>query len=156
MLPFDAAYKLIVSGLLLIMAGVVASFFVGLAIRHQWPAQIPPDLRFERELSSALKLCRIAELLVERFSDFNNDDVVCLGLVRSNAARVLFHAGPKNTGHNRNLHRPDYVLHVERLSQGRVKLRLGTNKPYSYLRIRRAEVDALKRTLHDAFDAVDL
>ncbi len=142
--------KLVVAALLFLAIGGVAWFFLGMWIRAKWPAQIPLELRFESELASDLKLRAIAEKLAERFKEFNSERVVCLGPVRGKAARVLFHAGPKNVGRNRNIHRNDYVLHVERLSKSTDKLRLETNKPYSYYTIDRTEVEALNKALDAA------
>ena len=145
------AVKLVVLSLVVVAVGSVAWVLLGMWVKTRWPARIPDDLRFERELASDLKLRAIAELLAERFKDYEGRDVVCLGPVRGKAARVLFHAGRKNPGRNRNIHRNDYVLHVERLGKARVKLRLDTNQPYSYFRIERREVEALKRALDGAY-----
>lgn len=143
--------KFIVAAIILFVVGGVGWFFLGMWIKAKWPAQIPEELQFATELTSDLKLREVAENLAERFNDFNSDEVVCLGPVRGTAARVLFHAGPKNAGRNKNIHRNDYVLYVERLGTDRVRLRLDTNKSYSYYRINRREVEALNKALSAAF-----
>lgn len=150
----EHAVKFAVAALLLLLIGGGAWFFLGMWIKGRWPAQIPRELQFERELASDLKLRAIAEELAERFRHFNRDEVVCLGPVRGAAARVLFHAGPKNVGRNKNIYRNDYLLLVERLSTRKVKLRLDTNKPYSYFRIRRSEVESLGEALDAAYGGV--
>ncbi len=142
----------------LVVLGVLACIVFGVLylvlshwIQRRWPVQLPADAQFEHELTSDLKLRAIAEALPERFRDFNNHEVRCLGVVAGNAARVLFHAGPPNKGHNRNVYRHDYVLHVIRLTRRRVLLRRDINQPYSYLRLRRNEIEPLRHALLGAY-----
>lgn len=151
----EALLKIAVFTLLAATGGTIAWLVLSYQIRSRWPAKIPRDLQFEHELETTLKLRTLAERLPEYFKDFNSDDVVCLGPVRGNAARVLFHSGPKMTRPNHEIHRRDYILHVERLSKKRVRLRLDTNRPYSYFRIRRSEVEPLRSALEGAFGALE-
>jgi hypothetical protein len=148
--------KSIVAAFLLAGIAIVAGLALHLLVRLRWPARIPPDLRFTHEVMSTKHLRVIAGSLAARFVGPTPDNVVCLGPVRGNAARVLFHSGANNTGKNRNIHRPDYILHIKRLSKERVALELdtNTNRPYSYLRIRRAEVEPLTRALLEQFGSV--
>ena len=143
--------KFVFASLIFLGLGAVAWFFIGMWIKEKWPARIPDELRFEHDISSDLKLRAIAERLAEQCKDFNSEEVVCLGAVRGTAARVLFHAGPKNRGRNKSIHRNDYILHVQRLSKTRVRLRLDINTPYSYFRINRNEVEALVRALEKRY-----
>jgi hypothetical protein len=66
-----------------------------------------------------------------------------------------FRARPSNRGRNRNIHRPDYLLQVRRVTKQRVSIVLETNKPYSYLRIRRSEVEPLVQALRQVFGGLN-
>jgi hypothetical protein len=121
------------------------------ALRLWWPAKLSPELTFRHELSTTMKLREVAEALAKRFGAPAADNVVCLGPVRGNAARVLFHSGPDNPGTNVNIHRADYVLHVKRLSDSRVALELALNHPYSYVRLNLREVEPLLRALRETY-----
>ncbi len=79
---------------------------------------------------------------------------MCLGPVRGNAARLLFHAGPKNRGGG-NIYRWDYLLHLERVGKDRIALVLKLSSSYTYLRANRVELQQLNDALHAAFDAID-
>lgn len=137
--------KLVVAIVVLGLLAALLLSVVHFLIRWKLPARIPPELGFEREIASDEKLREIAEKLAKKFPG-PRDGVVCLGVVRGTAARVLFHSGPENRGRNVNIYRPDYVLHVVRQGK-KVVLRLDTNRPYRYLRIRRSELDPLVRVL---------
>lgn len=140
---------LILSGLAL-LAWKVGSFLV----RLKFPLTIPASLGFEHELTSEHELRRTAEILAGRFPGPTPDGVVCLGVVRGTAARVLFHSGPVNPGKNVNLYRRDYVLSLRRLGKTRVALTLGLNRPYSYPRLRRSELDPLVAALRAVHGAI--
>jgi hypothetical protein len=135
-------------------AGVVG-FAVWIAlnawIRKLWPARIPRELAFHHELRTTLPLREVAEQLAERFARNSYPEVVCLGPVRGNAARLLFHSGPKNRGKNVNIHRADYLLVVRRVDRKNVVLELDTCRPYGYLRLNTKEVRDLRSALADAF-----
>jgi len=150
----EALFKLI--GRWVFLAGLVAAagFVLRMAIKSAFPARIPPDLRYEHELSSTKGLRDIAIELGVRFRPFNRDLVVCLGPVRGNAARLLFHAGPQNKG-NGNIHRRDYVLALKRLGKDRIGLEVTLNSSYSYMRANRRELSLLNEALHEAFDGID-
>jgi hypothetical protein len=126
---------------------------VSLVVRYRWPAQIPADLAFDHELTSSKKLREVAEDLASRFGAPAGDNVVCCGAVRGNAARVLFHSGPDNKG-NGEIHRFDYVLYLERRGGQRIGLVLKTNRPYSYLRLRRTEVEPLVAALRRTYGSL--
>jgi hypothetical protein len=139
-----------------VLLGAIAALVLAvlhLVVRLKLPARIPPELGFEREIESARKLREIAELLAKRFPG-PTDGVVCLGVSRGNAGRVLFHSGPQNRGRNVNIYRPDYILEVVRRGK-RIVLRLDTNRPYSYLRLRRSELDPLVRVLRKVYGELD-
>ncbi len=147
--------KAILSALILGAFGAGAWFALSFWIRLRRTPKIPPDLVFEHELRSREKLRAIAEALPSKFRAPKGHGVVCLGVVRGNAARVLFHAGP--TEPRGSLYRLDYVLFVERVSKQRVRLRLGTNAPYSYFKIRRSELAPLVGALRESFgDIVEM
>jgi hypothetical protein len=129
----------------------VAGWTLSWAWRWRRSTQIPPELGFSHELATGLGLRAAAEALAARWPGRTPDNVVCLGPVRGNAGRVLFHSGPDNRGRNVNIHRPDYVLHVRKATSGRVFVTLETNRPYSYLRLRRRELAPLVRALRDAY-----
>jgi hypothetical protein len=142
----------------------VAAVFVGLTvavgwlllrmlIQRAWPVTVPESLGFTKEVATQLPMREVAEQLAERFKLFNGGEVVCLGPVRGNAARVLFHSGRKNK--RGNIHRPDYMVQVERKGDRAVRLRLVLNQPYSYLRINKAEVGVLRERLANAFGGLD-
>jgi len=80
--------------------------------------------------------------------------VVCLGVVRGNAARALFHAGPKNRTKKGNIYRSDYLLCVRRMGKKKVKLVLDTNRPYRYLRLNLEQVRKLHRAIVTAYGEV--
>ncbi len=133
---------------LLLAAGLFAAWHLGRwGVRALLPPSIPPDLGFRHELETDLRLREVAETLARRFAAPSSEGVVCLGPVRGNAARILFHSGPKNRGKNRNIHRADYILHVRRCSKRRVVLELGLHGSYSYLRAHRGELEPLVRAL---------
>ena len=89
--------------------GAIATWFMGtLLIRLRWLAKIPRCFAFEHQLASDKKLREIAELLAAEFKGPAPGNVVCLGLARGTAARLLFHSGPNNR--HGNIHRPDYHL----------------------------------------------
>ena len=67
------------------------------------------------------------------------------------AARVLFHAGPKNRGRNVNIHRWDYLIQVVRLGKRHVRLEFRLNTPYSYFWLNRTEVTVLRDALEAAY-----
>lgn len=142
--------EVILLGGLALLAWKVGSF----VIRLKFPATIPPALGFEHELDSTLELRRISEILAGQFPGPTPENVVCLGVVRGTAARILFHSGPNYPGKNVNIHRIDYVLSLRRLSKTRVALTLGLNRPYSYLRLRRSELDPLVAALKSAYGPV--
>ena len=141
---------------LVVFSSIAAAVLIALDmwIRFRWPAKIPSGLAFEHELLCDLKLREIAEALVKSFRS-SADGVVCLGIVRGSAARVLFHSGPRNRGRNVNLHRHDYLIQVVRLDANRVKLRLELNVSYSHLRVRRSEAGPLVHALRAAFGSVE-
>jgi len=145
--------KHVVAVLLLGAISALVLAVLHLVIRLRFPARIPPDLGFEHEIESALKLREVAVLLAKRFPG-PTDSVVCLGVARGNAGRLLFHSGPQNRGRNVNIYRPDYVLELVRRGK-RIVLRLDTNRPYSYLRLRRSEVDPLVGVLRKVYGKVD-
>ena len=118
-------------------------------VRLRFPPRIPPELGFEHDLTSARKLREVAEILAKKFPSPVND-VVCLGVVRGNAARILFHSGPKNRTKRGNIHRFDYLLEVVREGK-KMRLRLTLNRPYSSLRLRRSEMEPLVRALRSAY-----
>jgi hypothetical protein len=130
-------------------AGVVLKWI----LMARFPARIPPDLRYEHELSSSKKLRDVAIELGQRFVPFNRELVVCMGPVRGNAARLLFHSGPKNKGRG-NIHRRDHVLSLKRLGPHRIGLELTLNSSYSYMRANRKELTLLSEALHEAFDGI--
>jgi hypothetical protein len=51
------------------------------------------------------------------------------------------------------MYRPDYVLEVVRQNKTPL-LRLGLNRPYSYVRIRRSELAPLVAALHEVYDEI--
>ena len=133
--------------------GAIATWSVGsLLIRLRWPSKIPHQFAFEHDLASDKKLREIAELLAAQFKGPAPGNVVCLGPVRGTAARLLFHSGP-NRRHG-NIYRPDYLLQVKRIGAKRVALVLETNRPYSYLRIRRSEIKPLVEALRQSFGGI--
>jgi hypothetical protein len=133
--------------------GALAVWFVGsLLIRLRWPAKIPSHLAFEHELSSDKKLREIAEILAKEFKGPAPGNVVCLGPARGSAARLLFHSGPQNR--RGNIYRNDYVVALSRRGGKRVAMVLQTNKPYSYLRIRRSEVEPLVEALRQSMGRI--
>jgi hypothetical protein len=142
--------KYVVEAILLGAVALVAWFGGSLFIRLRWPAKLPPDLRFEHELTTDKKLREVAEALAKTFKCPTRDNVVCCGPVRGSAARVLFHSGPDNKGRG-EIHRFDYLLQLERRAGNRVRLTLKTNRPYSYLRIRRSEVEPLVAALRKTY-----
>lgn len=143
--------KIIVACFLILSLAALAWLLIGMWLKNKWPARIPVDLAFVHDFSSQLTLRAIAERLAEQFRELKHENVVCLGPVRGTAARLLFHAGPKNSGRNKNIHRDDYILHVERLGKSSVRLRLDTNKPYPNLIIKRKEVEVLSSALEKTF-----
>lgn len=132
---------------------VLAWFLAGAWIRRRWPATIPEELGFTKGIETALSLRDVAAQLADRFKAFNGNNVACLGPVRGNAGRVLFHAGPQNK--RGNIWRPDYLLQVVRDDTSHVRLRLALNHPYSYVRLNRAEVEALRERLVSAFGQLE-
>jgi hypothetical protein len=145
-------HKVLVLIVLVGLGALLSSFVASLLIRLRWPAKIPRQLRFEHELASDKKLREIAELLAALFQEPAPGNVVCLGVVRGTAARVLFHSGPNNR--RGNIYRPDYLLKVKRLGAGRVSLVLETNIPYSYFRIRQREVEPLVEALRQSLGSI--
>lgn len=131
---------------------VVGQVLLRLLIRRTWPASVPESLGFTKEIATDLSAREVALALAERFKAFNGGEVVCLGPVRGTAARVLFHAGPQNK--RGNLHRPDYLIQVERKGRAAL-LRLVLNQPYSYLRLNKREVGAVRERLVQAFGGLD-
>ena len=121
-------------------------------VRLRFPPKIPPDSTYEHAIESALPTREIAEILAKKFPSPMNG-VVCLGVVRGTAARILFHSGPLEQKKNRNIHRHDYVLEVVRRNKTPL-LRLALNRPYSYLRIRRSELAPLVAALHEVYDDI--
>jgi hypothetical protein len=129
--------------------GAIATWTAGsFLIRLRWPAKIPQQFAFEHELTSDKKLREIAELLAAKFQGPAPRSVVCLGPARGTAARLLFHSGLNNR--RGNTYRPDYLLQVRRLGARRVSLVLETNRPYSYLRVRRSEIEPLVEALRQS------
>jgi hypothetical protein len=145
--------KTVVAVLLLGLLAIGIGWGIQFWIRLRWPAQLPTDLMFEHELTSDLKLRELAQELSRRFT--RTDDVVCLGIVRGVAARVLFHSGPLNRGRNVNIHRADYLLTLTRLGPRRVQLRLEINRMYSYVRAKRSEIEPLVRALRANYGTLD-
>jgi hypothetical protein len=136
-----------------IAVGAAVTWSVGsFLVRLRWPAKIPHHFAFEHELTSERKLREIAELLAAEFHGPAPGNVICLGPVRGTAARVLFHSGPNNR--RGNIYRLDYVLELRRLGARRVSLVLRTNRPYSYLRIRRSEVEPLVEALRHSLGRI--
>src|SRR5690349_14969886 len=85
--------------------GALGTWFVGsILVRLRWPAKIPRELTFEHELASGKRLREVAEMLAAKFQGPAPGNVICLGPVRGNAARLLFHSGPNNRGLERNIH----------------------------------------------------
>ncbi len=148
-----ADVKLVVTIVVLGGLAWLLGAIVHLLVRLRFPARIPSELGFEREVRSGLALREIAEKLAKMFPG-PIEGVVCLGVVRGNAARVLFHSGPTNRGKNRSLHRPDYILEAVRRGKSVVLMRLTTNRPYSYLRIRRSELDPLVSVLRKIYGEI--
>ncbi len=150
----EGLFKLI--GRWVFLAGLVAGagFVLRMIVMSIFPARIPPDLRYEHELSSDKGLRAVAIELGERFRPFNRELVVCMGPVRGNAARLLFYAGPKNRGDG-SIHRRDYVLVLKRHGKTRIGLELTLNSSYTYMRANRTELTLLTEALHQAFDAID-
>jgi hypothetical protein len=143
----------IVVCIVLIALGAIVTWSVGsLLIRLRWPAKIPRQFAFEHELASDKKLREIVEVLATHFQQPGPGNVVCLGPARGSAARLLFHSGPNNR--RGNIYRPDYMLALKRLGPRRVSLVLQTNRPYSYLRIRRSEVEPLVEALRRAIGPI--
>jgi len=138
---FKTLVQVVFAGLGAIVTWTVGSFL----IRLRWPAKIPQQFVVEHELTSDKKLREIAEVLAAEFQGPAPGNVVCLGPARGTAARLLFHSGPNNR--RGNTCRPDYLLQVRRLGARRVLLVLETNRPYSYLRIRRSEIEPLVEAL---------
>ena len=134
------------------LGAIVAWSLGSLLIRLRWPAKIPHQFAFEHELASDKKLREIVELLAAKFQGPVPGNVFCLGPVRGTAARLLFHSGPKNR--RGNIYRLDYLLQVRRLAARRISLVLGTNRPYSYLRIRHSEVEPLVEALRQSFGGI--
>lgn len=134
---------------------VVAGYGLHAALRWWMPAQLPDDARFAHELRTTRPLREVAEELGRRFADRTPSDVVCLGPVRGTAARLLFHAGPRNAGQRAHLYRHDYVLHVRRVTKDRVRLELALAHPYSYLRPHRGELSLLLPALEDAYGGLE-
>ena len=141
------------------MKPVVALLLTALALAAGWlalrlvvarffPPRVPPDLAFSFTREDTGPLRAVAEGLVEEFRPYNGDGVWCLGPVRGNAARVLFHAGPQNR--SGNLWRNDYLLVLTREGKG-VRATLAINPSYSYLRPNRAELEALRARLAAAY-----
>jgi hypothetical protein len=133
------------------IAGVVVAGLAALAgrawLRWRVPAEIPPERGFTHEIDSDRPLRELAEELARRFP--SGQGVWCLGPVRGNAGRVLFHSGPQNR--RGNLWRPDYVLHLRRVGKGRVALVLEVNRIYSHPWLRAAELDPLVAALRRAY-----
>lgn len=134
---------------------IVAGYGLHAALRWWMPARLPDDARFAHELHTSRSLREVAEELARRFADRTPSDVVCLGPVRGNAARILFHAGPRNVGQRVHLYRHDYLLHVRRVAKDRVRLELALAHPYSYLRPHRGELSLLLPALEEAFGDLD-
>lgn len=133
--------------------GLVSAALAGwLALRflvgRYFPPQVPSDLAFSFEREHQGTLYQVAEALVEEFRPHNGDGVWCLGRVRGNAARVLFHAGPQNR--RGNLWRNDYLLVVSREGK-RTRVTLALNSGYTYLWPRRREIEALRARLVEAY-----
>jgi hypothetical protein len=145
-------HKVLVLIVLVGIGAIVTWSVASLLVRLRWPAKVPRQFRFEHELASDRKLREIAELLAARFQGPAPGNVVCLGPVRGTAARVLFHSGPENR--RGNIHRPDYLLQLKRLSASRVSLVLETNIPYSYFRIRHSEVEPLVEALRQSLGGI--
>ena len=141
---FKLIVRVVFVGLGAILTWRVGSFL----IRLRWPAKIPQQFAFEHELSSDKKLREIAEVLDAEFQGASLGNVVCLGLARGTAARLLFHSGPNNR--RGSTYRPDYLLQVRRLGVRRVSLVLETNRPYSHIRIRRSEIEPLVEALRQS------
>ena len=137
-------------GVLVLFGLVVAREF----LRWRWPAKLPERWAYKHSFSTSEKLRPAAEMLAIRFRPFNSDAVSCLGPVKGNAARLLFHAGPQNK--RGNIHRWDYLLCLKRVGKGRVEMRLELASRYSYLRPHERELKLLTAALHEAFDDLDV
>jgi hypothetical protein len=141
------ATKIVISIVLVTVPGAIVWFFVGMWIRDKWPAEIPENLAFNHIVKSNNSLREIAEYLAKIFVENPYPEIVCLGAVRGNAARVLFHVGHKNSKKHKNIYRDDYLLCVVRVKKSVVKLVITTKKPYRYFRLKHDEAYKLNNAV---------
>jgi len=141
--------------LMLGLAGAIVWFVLGMWIRKRWPALIPDELSFDHTIRTNQSLRAVAEHLAQTFPHELDPLVVCLGPVRGNAGRVLFHVGPKNRGKNTNIHNADYLLCVRRVNKRAVVLQLDTNRPHRHLFLREGEVRRLLDVVTSAYGGIE-
>ncbi|MEM9865831.1 MAG: hypothetical protein AAF938_29765, partial [Myxococcota bacterium] len=83
--------KLIVGSLVGFLIAFILYRLLHWQLRAHFPPPIPAELAFVHEFGSDLKAREAAEALARRFPS-PVGSVTCLGPVRGNAARVLFHS----------------------------------------------------------------